>query len=61
MLDREQQQAGSQAVPPAATAAGAGGQPYTPGPQAVTRQLQNVLGSNGAQPDSAPAKMQRVG
>lgn len=61
VLDREQQQAGSQAVPPAATAAGAGGQPYTPGPQAVTRQLQNVLGSNGAQPDSAPAKMQRVG
>lgn len=60
MLDQEQQQTGGQAGVAAAVVASAAGQPYTPGPQAATRQLQNVLGSNGPQPDSAPAKMQRV-
>ncbi len=61
MLDQQQQQAGGQAEAAATTAAGARAQPFTPGPQPATRQLQNVLGSNGQQPDSAPAKMQRVG
>ncbi|KAL4459160.1 hypothetical protein ABPG75_014025 [Micractinium tetrahymenae] len=64
VLDQEQQAAGGQPggqAGAAAAAAGTGGQPYTPGPQTATRQLQNALGSNGPQPDSAPAKMQRVG
>ncbi|PSC74333.1 putative DNA primase large subunit [Micractinium conductrix] len=54
---------GSDGGAPGAAAAGAGAPPKTPAgaAPAATRQLQDVLGSNGAQPSGGAAKVQRTG